>query len=428
MHFLSIFILLMTSLFSPGLISNEAIGEDPPDMGTLIVSYHVDSLPDRLNRIRFLLISDLKESLYPKGNAYVDNEEGSSRIVAIENLPVGSYKIQFLIPNADDLFEEIPEKKITISKNSVLHIDQNIPVKENMFKQRVWIPAGKSMIGDPDSGEKINELGAKTVMISTFGIGVYEVTNAQYALWLSKALKAEKITYTTEGENKGIVFDLDGNLLFKTSTKDPFSQILANRENESTYIFLPAENKDSYPVIDVSWYGAMMYCKDNEFRLPTEAEWEKAAGVVPTSPDAPLRKYRYGFSQNEIDHSWANYKKDNTPSKKIEVLTTPVGFYNGSNPFFYNGAQHITHLALSPCGAFDMSGNVWEWVSDWFDSSYYKNMSDKDPKGPPTGTSKVAKGGCYDSLPDGVRVTERIGLPPNHADIYTGFRIAIDPK
>jgi formylglycine-generating enzyme required for sulfatase activity len=109
------------------------------------------------------------------------------------------------------------------------------------------------------------------------------------------------------------------------------------------------------------------------------------------------------------------------------VLTTPVGFYNGINTVKKDSLSIQTKLAKSPVETFDMSGNVWEWVEDWYDETYYKNMPQDNPKGPSSGSLKVVKGGCYDSLADGVRVAERLGLLPQYSDQYTGFRIALDP-
>jgi formylglycine-generating enzyme required for sulfatase activity len=145
------------------------------------------------------------------------------------------------------------------------------------------------------------------------------------------------------------------------------------------------------------------------------------------SAEVGLKKYIYGFGRNDIDPTWANYKPGDRPIQHFQVLTTPVGFYNGVNslPLTMNSRQQTkTNLAKSPYGAFDMSGNVWEWVADWYSDNYASQMDSNDPKVPNMGTKKVVKGGCYDSLAEGVQVTERLGLEPEHADAYTGFRIA----
>lgn len=291
----------------------------------------------------------------------------------------------------------------------------------------VTIPEGKAIIGDATSEEDINERAAKIVSINTFSMGIYEVTNAEYAAWLNSAIKKETISYIKEADKRGLVINQQGELLFKTFEADSYSQISAQLQSLGTPSFMPLAGKDSYPVINVTWYGAIAYCQENECRLPTEAEWEKAASMEPQAANTPLKKYRYGFSRNEIDHTFANYKDNADNIQHFQVLTTPVGFYNGVHSLplkITHNRQQQTHLAKSPYGNFDMSGNVWEWVGDWYEDAYYANMSENNPKGPPSGTKKVVKGGCYDSLADGVRVTERMGLPPDYSDAYTGFRVA----
>jgi len=348
----------------------------------------------------------------------------SGKFVQLNLSPDEHYKL---------VFDEVPSYRTPDPIE--LQIDAKIqtPIRINYtsLQETVRVPAGKAIIGDAGTDEKINELPAKIVMISAFDIGTYEVTNAQFASWLNQASKEGTISYITEPANHGEVVNNDGELVFKTFENDPFSQISTQSHSTDNPTFTPLPGKDSFPVINVSWLGAKMYCQDNKCRLPTEAEWEKAAGMDQTPPNTPLKKFRFGFGKDEIDSSWANYKSDEIAALHFQVLTTPVGFYNGMNflPLsVLNKNQIRTHLAISPYGAYDMSGNVWEWVEDWYDSAYYKNMSDVDPQGPVQGTERVAKGGCYASFANGVRVSERLGLPLNYADPYTGFRVARDVK
>lgn len=300
---------------------------------------------------------------------------------------------------------------------------------DNMQKT-VLVPEGKAIIGDPFQDNRENVLSSKIIKLSSFYIGIYEITNFQYAQWLTQALKEGKIIYHTDKEKRGLVTDKQGQLLFKTKQADPYSQIFAENIQDKIQFF-PEPGKHKYPVIDVSWYGAQAYCKDHQCRLPTEAEWEKAAGMAITPPGEPLKKYRFGFGRDEIDPTWANYNYNSRDQRKFAVNTTPIGFYNGLNKLPKTEGsreEKTTHLAVSPVGAYDMSGNVWEWVSDWYADHFNPNMPDNDPQGPETGINKVAKGGCYDSFADGVRVPERIGLPPDHADPFTGFRVAADKQ
>ncbi len=502
------------------------------ETGILIVTYQTGPKAERLDRVRFILKQeDNRTEMYPKGDSYLDDPICRSRMVVIENLPVGNYSLQFVVPNIDKLFNDIPPRQVQIEANRASKVDQvikpryatlkahatlnpdkpgeypvltlkneqgqiraqstigkfsvkhllpgsyqlvfeeitgykapapmnvqlgpneilgpiqeiyskidvysaNVNKKENeqdilneIEQKTVLVPEGKVIMGDSFQDNLQNELKAKIVKISSFSIGVYEVTNSQYALWLTRAFKENKVVYHASGDYQGYVTNPQGLIYCRTQEADPHSQITAQVTKSNSIFFLPVLGKHNFPVINISWYGAQAFCKDNQLRLPTEAEWEKSAGMAITPIGAPLKKYRYGFEQNVIDRRWANYKAADQDADSLEVRTTRVGFYNGINklPKLSTDKEALkTHLALSPAGAYDMSGNVWEWVSDWHDDSYYQNMPEINPQGPAKGTKKVAKGGCYDSLAAGVRVAERMGLPPDHTDIYTGFRVASD--
>lgn len=413
-------------LLTPNFVKYAQFNESPRDDYTLHSGREEFSeSTGRFAKSRLLTVSNIPEAGFTLYRLDQRNElteghfKGMHNSITLE--PDTSYKIVFdQVPN----YQKKDPINIELKEGAQKLLSATYLIKPEMIS----IPAGLSIFGDPFGDGSADEKPAKTVEINAFSIGKYEVTNAQYADWLNNAYQKAQVLYLSEEGKTGFVVDLQGNLLFKTMESELLSQIVTRREGEDKVTFASLPGKENNPVVFVSWFGSQAFCKDNGGRLPTEAEWEKAAGMeIGNSNSQTLKKFKYGFGKDSIDSTWANYKDNDNAIKQIQVLTKVVGFYNGDNwlPRTETNPRPIkTNHAISPAGAYDMSGNVYEWVSDWYDSEYLTHLDLNNPSGPANGTEKIVKGGCYDSLAQSLRVSQRLPLPAEHTDPFTGFRMA----
>ena len=257
---------------------------------------------------------------------------------------------------------------------------------EALHPQVARIPAGEFTMGADDGDD--DERPAHRVFLDEFCIGIYPVTNDQFAAFVRDA----KHPVPAVRQLPRIV---------------THEQEQTFRELAAPYVWRagdPPRDRGNHPVTLVTFDDATAYCRwlahktGLPVRLPTEAEWERAA-----RGDAEGTKYPWG---DELQPAFANYLAD--PASKQLRGTQAVGAFQANS---YN--------------VFDVIGNVWEWVSDWYQQDVYKEQLRQNPAGPADGSLRVLRGGAWVvSDPRMLRVSYRHKVPPDTYAYSIGFRIA----
>jgi formylglycine-generating enzyme required for sulfatase activity/serine/threonine protein kinase/Flp pilus assembly protein TadD len=174
----------------------------------------------------------------------------------------------------------------------------------------------------------------------------------------------------------------------------------------------PGWRDEAMPIVDVTWDDAEAYCRWAGGRLPTEAEWEYAARAGSTGA-------RYG-DLDEIAWYADNSGRERLDSTRIwnEDLANYGKRLNENG----NSMHEVSQKRANAFGLYDMLGNVWEWVNDWYDESYYHNSPSQNPTGPASGQLRVLRGGSWLYVPRYVRVSNRVSYFPADRYDYGGFR------
>jgi formylglycine-generating enzyme required for sulfatase activity len=238
----------------------------------------------------------------------------------------------------------------------------------------VTIPEGEFIMGDNDGSR--NERPEHTVWLNAYSIDRYEVTMAEYQTILDHDYSIEPPPLWDDGVASG--------------------------------------KNGNRPAIGITWTAATRYCAWVGKRLPTEAEWEKAA----RGTDG--RRYPWGHMQPFVDI--ANYNQGTTGW--VSYLLTLYPVTSGTKGM---SVRHgLTEGGKSAYGLYHMAGNAAEWVNDWYDRYYYEDGPKKNPQGPAEGDFKVLRGGSWEDQPVNLRVMARSKAEVDFQDLTTGFRCAKD--
>jgi len=303
----------------------------------------------------------------------------------------------------------------------------------------VLIPGGEFLMGNsfsPSEGYS-DELPRHAVYVDAIYMDSCEVTNQQYADGLNWAYAQGNLITVTDG----VVYKYNSGTscpYCETTTSSSYSRITWNGTT-----FGVTSGKESHPMVEESWYGAVAYANwrsgmqgkplgydlstwacnfGSGYRLPTEAEWEKAArgGVA---------GHRFPWSDvDTIQHARANYLsywEGGVPYFSYD--TSPTAGYH---PTFDTGVMPYTspvgYFASNGYGLYDMAGDVFEWCNDWYGETYYGSSPYNNPHGPAGGNYRVNRGGSWNGVAYHCRCANRGYDDPDDRTSYFGFRLALN--
>jgi formylglycine-generating enzyme required for sulfatase activity len=267
----------------------------------------------------------------------------------------------------------------------------------------VLVKGGTFPMGDQFREGSSDELPVHNVTLGDFYISKYEVTFDEFDAFCD-ATRRDKPDDRGWGRGRRPVINVDWYDAVE------YCNWRSQKENLSAYYNIDKNKKDgnNQNSSDDKKWTVTINAGANGYRLPTEAEWEYAAREGG-------KKWRFGNGRDIIDPSEINFDASASYKKDYSVVGT-----------YRNKTVSVDDLSANILGLKHMSGNVWEWCSDWYDSEYYKNSPASNPRGATSGTSRVLRGGSWGYFPRDCRVAFRLWNDPVSRYFNVGFRVARD--
>jgi len=350
--------------------------------GSILISFDIDDPDGGLLEVKMLASKDDGKSytIVPKsvtGDVFKYTIPGKGKSISwdvskdLPGVDLNSIKIRLIADDGIKLTQDLGTPTDTTQSKSYtttpdVSLGANMKIGNDGAKM-VLIPAGEfemgSNNGDPD------ERPVHTVYLDAFYIDIYEVTNAQYKKFVDAT-----------GYPKPVYWRSDN------------------------------FNEPDQPVVGVTWEDANAYAKWAGKRLPTEAEWEKAArgGLVGKN---------YSWGDSPIPPKGAGNFADMTAKLVFKRWDVISGYDDG-----YSHPAPVGSFSPNGYGIYDMMGNVWEWCYDWYDANYYSRSPKNNPKGPESGRDHVIRGGSWFADKDCLRVSNRFNYDPSYV-IQSAFNI-----
>lgn len=311
------------------------------------------------------------------------SSDGGTNFNILPKLPKGD--VGFGIKKGQSkqiLWEPLKENIEMVGDKYIFRLKLSVP-GSSIIPEFVKIIGGEFNIGDPFNEGDFDERMIVPITLSSFEISKFEISNVQYSSFL-KIYKSDRIK-SGEFEGEKMIYENEKGLkLIQGNWK-------------------PVVGYENFPVVGVTWYGALEFCRYYKYRLPTEAEWEFAAREFG-------QNIRYGNGKNNLNTRDANYC--DLDINEIQKLKSSI----------IGSPQSIGAYAPNNLGLFQMSGNVWEWCLDWYKFNY-DTLKTINPVGPWFGKYKVIRGGSFLSTAKAVRNFERSFLAPYKYSSDVGFRV-----